>query len=144
MDDEWCPRVEVWEKAQQVFPHSGVFLFCSLSNNKKMLPVALDCEANQSEGGGASRIAVAFLLVFVLLLAFDAFATAFAIWKTLQRKPPDDCVQPKPKPGGKAAALRRANSSINAHRGCELMDAVPTGAVFDRGALGPTQVFGAR
>tara|TARA_B110001452_G_scaffold254727_1_gene246541 strand:+ start:6359 stop:6652 length:294 start_codon:yes stop_codon:yes gene_type:complete len=91
-----------------------------------MLPVALDCDANQSSGGGAARIAVAFLFVFVLLIAFDAFATAYAIWKTIQREPPKDCVPPKPMP---TSGLRRMH-------GCELMDAVPTAAVFDRGALG--------
>lgn len=96
-----------------------------------MLPVALDCEANQSSGGGAARIAVAFLVVFVLLLAFDAFATAYAIWKTLQREPPDDCVPPKPRP---KPGLRHMGTMGSQH-GCELMDAVPTAAVFDR--LGP-------
>ena len=96
-----------------------------------MLPVALDCEANQSSGGGAARIAVAFLVVFVLLLAFDAFATAYAIWKTLQREPPKDCVPPKPtsKPG-----LRRS-TTVGSQHGCELMDTVPTAAMFDRGVL---------
>ena len=100
-----------------------------------MLPVALDCEANQSSGGGATRIAVAFLVVFVLLLAFDAFVTAYAIWKTLQREPPEDCVPPKPtpKPTPKPG-LRRLNT-VSSQHGCELMDAVPTAAVFDRGVF---------
>ena len=97
-----------------------------------MLPVALDCEANQSSGGGAARIAVAFLVVFVLLLAFDAFATAYAIWKTLQRKPPEDCVPPKSKA---ESVMRRTNTAGRSQHGCELMDAVPTAAVFDRGVL---------
>ncbi len=106
-----------------------------------MLPVALDCDANQSQGGGAARIAVAFLVVFVLLLAFDAFATAYAIWKTLQRKPPEDCVPPNPNPKAKPA-LRRVNTVGSSQRGCELMEAVPTAAVLDR--LGAAPVFGAR
>ena len=87
-----------------------------------MLPVALDCTANQ-ERSGAAGIAQFFLWAFVTLLFVDMILTAFAIWKTIRRPPPQDCIPPQePKtatqnPGqrsaGKAVEITATNAVLN-------------------------------
>ena len=104
-----------------------------------MLPIALDCKANE-ERSGAAGVAIFFLVVFAVLIVADLLLTAYAIWKTIRRKPPEDCIPPEEEKDLSARSLRRAASSCNARYSSPSIGSAVATSAFNKKSINLSSV----